>query len=132
MADLVSVILPAYNCEKTLRDTLDSVLDQTYRDFEIVLINDAATDGTSAICDSYAKKDARVRYFVNSKNLGTLETRVRAINLAKGEWIAFIDSDDIWSPDKLEKQFALQKATGCDLIYTASSFINENGEPSSG
>ena len=129
MADLVSVILPAYNCEKTLRDTLDSVLDQTYRDFEIVLINDAATDGTSAICDSYAKKDARVRYFVNSKNLGTLETRVRAINLAKGEWIAFIDSDDIWSPDKLEKQFALQKATGCDLIYTASSFINENGEP---
>ena len=129
MADLVSVILPAYNCEKTLRDTLDSVLDQTYRDFEIVLINDAATDGTSAICDSYAKKDARIRYFVNSKNLGTLETRVRAINLAKGEWIAFIDSDDIWSPDKLEKQFALQKATGCDLIYTASSFINENGEP---
>ena len=129
MADLVSVILPAYNCEKTLRDTLDSVLDQTYRDFEIVLINDAATDGTSAICDYYAKKDVRVRYFANLKNLGTLETRVRAINLAKGEWIAFIDSDDIWSPDKLEKQFALQKATGCDLIYTASSFINENGEP---
>ena len=129
MADLVSIILPAYNCEKTLKDTLESVLDQTYRDFEIVLINDAATDRTSAICDSYAKKDARVRYFKNLHNLGTLETRVRAINLAKGEWIAFIDSDDMWSPDKLEKQFALQKATGCDLIYTASSFINENGEP---
>ena len=129
MAELVSVILPAYNCEKTLADTLESVLNQTYRDFEIVLINDAATDGTSAICDSYAKKDARVRYFANLKNLGTLETRVRAINLAKSEWIAFIDSDDMWSTDKLEKQFALQKATGCDLIYTASSFINENGEP---
>ena len=129
MADLVSVILPAYNCEKTLADTLESVLNQTYKDFEIILINDAAKDGTHGICDSFARKDARVRYFVNSKNRGTLETRVRAINLAKGEWIAFIDSDDMWSPDKLEKQFNLQKATDCDLIYTASSFINEEGKP---
>ena len=129
MAELVSIILPAYNCEKTVRDTIVSVLDQTYSDFEIVLINDASTDGTSAICDLFAKNDARIRYFVNSKNIGVLETRVRAINLAKGEWIAFIDSDDLWSPDKLEKQFALQKSTGCDLIYTASSFINENGQP---
>ena len=129
MSDLVSVILPAYNCEKTLTDTLESVLNQTYKDLEIILINDAAKDGTHAICDSFAKKDQRIRYYINSNNLGTLETRVRAINLAKGEWIAFVDSDDMWSPDKLEKQFALQKATGCDLVYTASSFINETGEP---
>ena len=129
MSDLVSVILPAYNCEKTLTDTLESVLNQTYKDLEIILINDAAKDGTHAICDSFAKKDQRIRYYINSNNLGTLETRVRAINLAKGEWIAFVDSDDLWSPDKLEKQFALQKATGCDLVYTASSFINETGEP---
>lgn len=129
MSDLVSVILPAYNCEKTLTDTLESVLNQTYKDLEIILINDAAKDRTHAICDSFAKKDQRIRYYINSNNLGTLETRVRAINLAKGEWIAFVDSDDLWSPDKLEKQFALQKATGCDLVYTASSFINETGEP---
>ena len=129
MSDLVSVILPAYNCEKTLADTLESVLNQTYKDLEIILINDAAKDGTHGICDSFAKRDQRVRYYINTHNLGTLETRVRAINLAKGEWIAFVDSDDLWSPDKLEKQFALQKATNCDLVYTASSFINEEGQP---
>lgn len=129
MSDLVSVILPAYNCEKTLADTLESVLNQTYKDLEIILINDAAKDGTHGICESFAKRDERVRYFINTNNLGTLETRVRAINLAKGEWIAFVDSDDLWSPDKLEKQFALQKATNCDLVYTASSFINEEGQP---
>lgn len=128
MSDLVSVILPAYNCEKTLADTLESVLNQTYKDLEIILINDAAKDGTHDICASFAKRDQRVRYYINSNNLGTLETRVRAINLAKGEWIAFVDSDDLWSPDKLEKQFALQKATNCDLVYTASSFINEEGK----
>ena len=98
MSDLVSVILPAYNCEKTLTDTLESVLNQTYKDLEIILINDAAKDGTHAICDSFAKKDQRIRYYINSNNLGTLETRVRAINLAKGEWIAFVDSDDLWIP----------------------------------
>ena len=65
---------------------------------------------------------------MNFKNIGELETRLRAINLSKGEWIAFIDSDDIWSPDKLEKQTDLQKETGCALVYTASSFINENGK----
>ena len=129
MSDLVSVILPAYNCEKTLADTLESVLNQTYRDIEVILINDAAKDSTHVICESFASKDPRIRYYLNSQNIGTLETRVRAINLARGEWIAFVDSDDIWSHDKLEKQFALQKATNCDLIYTASSFINENGEP---
>lgn len=125
---LISIILPAFNCEKTLEETLDSVIGQTYRDLEVILINDASTDGTSAICDRYARKDARIRYFVNSKNIGTLETRLRAINLAKGEWIAFVDSDDIWDTCKLEKQVGLQKATNCDLIYTASAFINENGK----
>ena len=90
---LISVILPAFNCEKTLEETLDSVIGQTYRDLEVILINDSSTDGTSAICDRYARKDARIRYYVNSKNIGTLETRLRAINLAKGECIAFVDSD---------------------------------------
>lgn len=125
---LISIILPAFNCEKTLEETLVSVLGQTYRDIEIILINDASTDGTAAICDRFARMDSRIRYYVNFKNIGVLETRLRAINLSKGEWIAFIDSDDIWSPDKLEKQADLQKETGCDLVYTASSFINENGK----
>ena len=66
---------PAFNCEKTLEETLDSVIGQTYRDLEVILINDSSTDGTSAICDRYARKDARIRYYVNSKNIGTLETR---------------------------------------------------------
>ena len=90
---LISIILPAFNCEKTLEETLVSVLGQTYRDIEIILINDASTDGTAAICDSFARMDSRIRYYVNFKNIGVLETRLRAINLSKGEWIAFIDSD---------------------------------------
>ena len=126
----ISVIIPCYNVEKYIDRCLQSVTEQTFSmsDMEILCINDASTDGTAAICDRFARMDSRIRYYVNFKNIGELETRLRAINLSKGEWIAFIDSDDIWSPDKLEKQTDLQKETGCALVYTASSFINENGK----
>ena len=69
---LISIILPAFNCEKTLEETLVSVLGQTYRDIEIILINDASTDGTAAICDRFARMDSRIRYYVNFKNIGEL------------------------------------------------------------
>ena len=125
---LVSVIMPAYNCEKTLESSVYSVLEQTYKSFELIIVDDASSDRTFEICRSLSVKDNRIKVITNEKNIGTLESRHKAIGIAKGEWIAFIDADDLWHPEKLEKQVSLQKSTGCDLVYTASAFIDEDGK----
>ena len=127
-SELVSCILPAYNCEKTIVETVNSVLNQTYRNIELIIVDDASTDRTQEICRSLQSKDSRIVFEINPENIGTLETRHKAIGMAKGEWIAFIDADDLWQPEKIEKQAALQKSTGCDLVYTASAFIDDDGE----
>lgn len=128
MSELVSVILPVYNSERSIEVAVSSVLNQTFPNIELIIVNDASSDRTKEICESLAAKDSRIVFVSNEKNLGTLETRHKGISMAKGEWIAFIDADDLWQTDKLEKQIALQKATGCDLVYTASAFIDDDGK----
>lgn len=125
---LVSIILPAYNCEKYVSETINSVLEQTYQNFELIIINDGSTDGTVKKVKEFLKKDSRIRFFNNEKNLGVSLTRNKGISLANGEWIAFIDSDDLWEKDKLAKQIAFAKETGAQFTFTGSSFIDENGE----
>jgi len=126
---IVSVIMPAYNSAGTLVDAVSSVLKQTYENIELLISDDASTDDTPEICQTLASRDRRVRVISNPSNLGALKTRLKAVKEAKGEWIAFLDSDDLWRPDKLLKQLALRDDTGCDLVYTGSSFIDENGRP---
>ena len=128
-SELVSVIMPAYNSARTLEDAASSVLEQTYENIELLIADDYSSDDTSEICQAFASKDSRVHVITNTSNLGALKTRLKAIREAKGEWIAFLDSDDLWKPDKLSKQLALRNDTGCDLVYTGSSFIDENGQP---
>ena len=128
MSELVSVILPVYNSERSIEVAVSSVLNQTFTNVELIVVNDASTDRTREICESLAAKDSRIVLVSNEKNIGTLETRHKGISMAMGEWIAFIDADDLWQPDKLEKQVALQKSTGCDLVYTASAFIDDDGK----
>ena len=126
---IVSIIMPAYNSARTLEDAASSVLEQTYENIELLIADDDSSDDTSEICQALASKDSRVHVITNTNNQGALKTRLKAVKEAKGEWIAFLDSDDLWKPDKLSKQLALRDDTGCDLVYTGSSFIDENGRP---
>ena len=124
---LVSVIVPAWRAEKTLAATLGSVLRQTWRELEVLVVDDASPDGTLPLAQSFAEKDARVRVLAQEENGGVSKARNRGVQEARGEWVAFLDSDDLWLPDKLEKQMALAEAhpeTG--LFYTGSAFISEN------
>ena len=125
---LVSVILPVYNGEKTIEATVSSVLDQTYGNIEIIIADDASSDNTLDKCRSLAGSDNRIRIISNQANMGALGTRLKAAKTAIGEWIAFIDADDLWHREKLEKQIRLRDDTGSDIVYTASAFIDGNGK----
>jgi len=125
---LVSVIIPAYNCKKYIGESVQSALTQTVSDLEVIVIDDASTDGTSDCLASLAVQDRRIRLFRNEGNLGVANTRNRGFTLSQGRYIALLDGDDLWLPDKLEKQLALMKQTDCDFSYTAYSFIDETGQ----
>lgn len=104
----VSIILPVYNAVNYIEKTITSVLNQTYKNFELIIVDDGATDGTSEICRNYAQKDYRISYY-KQNNFGTAVARNRGIELAKGEYIAFLDHDDEYFPIKLIVQFWLSK-----------------------
>ncbi len=127
--DLISVIMPAYNAENTLQKAVDSVLAQTYQHLELIIVNDCSKDRTLAVAQEYAKKDLRVRVISNTVNSGVSVTRHKAVQEARGEWIAFLDSDDAWKADKLEKQIERQRQTNGNLIFTGSSFMDAEGNP---
>ncbi len=124
---VVSVIIPCYNAEKLVGYTLDSVIKQTYRNIEIICVNDCSNDETLRVLEEYAKKDSRIKVLNNTKNLGVAETRNNALKIAIGDYIAFIDSDDVWHLDKLEKQIKFMLANNYKLTYTSVEFIDDNG-----
>ena len=128
----VSIIMPAYNCENYIRQAVDSVKRQTYPDWELLILNDASSDGTGEAAAKLAMEDQRIRYLENEANLGVAGTRMRGVQMAEGSWIAFLDSDDCWTEDKLEKQMQLiQRVTDAAIAFTGSAFMNEQGEKSS-
>lgn len=125
---LVSVVIPAYNTEKTIEKAIQSVLVQTYSDIEVIIIDDCSQDGTLKIAASYAQKDNRIKVFQNQVNMGVAFSRNRGVKEAVGDWIAFLDSDDRWDPLKLEKQSdILRKNPSCPLCFTGSAYENEEG-----
>jgi len=127
---MVSIVMPAYNAEKYIEQAIRSVIKQTYAEWELIVIDDGSKDDTATILAEFAKQDHRIRFLQNEKNKGVSYTRNRAVELAKGEWIAFLDSDDQWLPEKLEKQLALVDQYPDMVVgYTASSFIDDVGEP---
>jgi len=127
--ELISVILPVYNSAGTIEESVSSVLKQTYDNLELIIVDDASADNTGGICRLLSERDSRIRIITNLSNCGTLKARIRAASEAKSEWIAFIDADDRWHPQKLEKQLALRDSSGSDLVYTASAFIDGSGRP---
>ncbi len=127
---MVSIIMPAYNAEKTIRESVQSIIAQTVEDWELLVIDDGSTDDTATILSELADSDRRIHFWQNEANSGVSYTRNRAVALAKGEWIAFLDSDDLWMPEKLEKQLALaDKYPDMAICYTASSYIDDSGKP---
>lgn len=99
----VSIIMPVYNRGRYLRQAIESVLSQTFQDFELILVDDGSTDNSRAIIKEYPEKDKRIRYAFHEKNRGVSAARNTALSMAQGEWIAIIDSDDAWHPERLEK-----------------------------
>lgn len=129
---LISIIMAAYNAEKTIEQAINSVLSQTYTNFELLVVNDCSTDRTAELVKSIAAKDSRVRLISNVKNNGVSYTRKHGLEEAKGSWIAILDSDDAWAPEKLEKQIDFQRRTNADLLFTGSAFMVRKGNQSVG
>ncbi|WP_096203109.1 glycosyltransferase family 2 protein [Bacillus sp. FJAT-45350] len=129
---LVTVIMPAYNSEKYIEESIESVLLQTYSNIELIVLDDGSTDNTIKIIEKLSSKDQRINLYKNERNLGVSETRNKGISMAKGEWIAFLDSDDIWEKTKLEKQMMYAEASNAEFLYTAVTYINEEGRAYSG
>lgn len=127
----ISIIMPAFNAENTISDSIQSVLNQTYENWELILIDDGSSDHTVSILQSYICQDSRLILLQNQQNLGVSFSRNRGIARASGQWIAFLDSDDQWHPDKLKKQVSLiRKNPKVDLVYTGSSFFHPSGKQS--
>ncbi len=125
---LVSIVMPAYNCEKYVVEAINSILAQTYRNWELLVLDDGSKDNTLRIIKEFSQKDSRIKALPNGKNMGVSATRNRGIELASGEWIAFLDSDDMWKPEKIEKQFEIVEKEAAEFLFTGSSYINEEGE----
>ncbi|MCF0150897.1 MAG: glycosyltransferase family 2 protein [Firmicutes bacterium] len=125
----ISIIMAAYNAEKTVAASVQSVMRQTYADWELLLIDDCSTDRTGEIAEAFAAQDPRIRVLHNPVNSGVSKTRRAGVDASSGAWLAVLDSDDLWQSDKLQKQVQTALIEDADLICTGSSFIDEEGAP---
>ncbi len=123
----VSIITPTYNASDFLRETLDCLRAQTYTDWELLITDDASTDNTCEIVEEYIALDERIRLFRLKKNAGPAGARNHSVKNAKGRYIAFCDSDDLWTSDKLEKQIAFMKSNGYAFTYAPYHLMSETG-----
>ena len=127
---IVSVVMPAYNCELYIETAIRSVMQQTYQNWELLVIDDASTDSTFEIVERMMDLDPRIQGIKNPTNMGAAKTRNRGLDMAKGEYVAFLDSDDCWYADKLTVQLRCVEQAGADLSYTSYAIVDGNGLPS--
>ena len=125
--ELVSIIVPVYNAEKFIKDTIQTVLDQTYKNWELLLINDCSNDNSTNIIEEYKKNDKRIHLINLEENSGAAIARNTGIDNAQGRYIAFLDSDDLWNEKKLEKQLNFIKRNNYEFTYTSYEFTDEKG-----
>ena len=124
---LVSVIMPAYNCGKYIAGSIQSVIAQTVTDWELQIVDDCSTDDTQAVVERLAAQEKRIHYTRLAQNGGPAAARNEALRRAAGRYVAFLDSDDLWTPDKLERQIAFMERTGAEFSATAYDQMDENG-----
>ena len=122
---LVSIIMPSYNTAAYIKESIQSVLNQTYTNWELLIVDDCSTDSTDEVLETI--KDSRIRYFKNDKNSGAAVSRNKALREARGQWIAFLDSDDLWMPEKLEKQIYFMETNSYAFSYTNYEEIDADG-----
>ena len=123
---LVSIIMPNYNSEKYINETIKSVLAQTYQNWELLFVDDCSSDASLELANSF--QDKRIQIFSMERNGGAALARNRAIEEARGKWIAFLDSDDLWVPEKLEKQISYMQDNNISFTYTDYDVIDESNE----
>lgn len=127
MADLVSIIMPSFGTARFIAESIESVQAQSYKKWELIIVDDCSTDNTDEIVEPFLK-DERIHYLKNEKNSGAAVSRNRALREAKGKWIAFLDSDDLWMPEKLEKQIRFMEKNGYHFSYTNYAEIDVDGK----
>ena len=126
---LVSIIVPVYNAERFLYATIESILNQSYSNWELIIVDDCSTDNSRTIINDFLKKDKRIKYFRNSENSKTAITRNNGIKFANGTFLCFLDADDLWDKDKLKKQVDFMLLNDCAFSFTGYEFADENGIP---
>lgn len=125
---LVSIITAAYNCEKTISETIESVLSQTYPNWEMLIVNDCSKDNTASVVESYASKDGRIKLINLPKNSGAAKARNTAIENAQGRFLAILDSDDLWKSDKLQKQVSFMLQHNYAFTFTSYEVFYDNSD----
>ena len=128
MAGLVSIITPTWNCAPFICETIKCVLAQTYQNWELIISDDCSTDNTYLVIEPYLQQDSRIKYIRNDHNSGAAVTRNNALRIAKGRWIAFLDSDDLWLPEKLEHQVKFMEENNYASSYHEYTEMSEEGE----
>jgi glycosyltransferase involved in cell wall biosynthesis len=124
----VSIIMPNYNCIDYIAMAIESVLFQTYKNWEMIIVDDCSTDDSYEKALGYAIKDSRIKVYRMEKNCGAAACRNRAMELSLGQYLAFLDSDDLWFPEKLEKQIKFMSDNDCDFSFTEYELIDEEGK----
>ena len=125
MDKLVSIITPTYNCGKFIARTIDSVLAQTYQNWEMIIVDDCSKDDPKDVVEKYIENDSRIKYECLETNSGAAVARTRAMELATGQYMAFLDSDDIWKPEKLERQIKFMEDNNINFSCTEYEQIDE-------
>jgi len=128
MESLVSIITPSYNCQDFISETISSVLSQTYKNWEMIIVDDCSSDQSVQTINTFIQSDSRIKLIFNDINEGAAVSRNKAIDQARGKYIAFLDSDDLWRQDKLEKQIQYMEENDIALSYTSYELINETGK----
>lgn len=126
---LVSVIMPSYNAEQYIAESIESVLAQTYSEWELVITDDCSSDKTPEIAKAYGEKDPRINFCVAKQHSGIAETRNQSLLRAQGRFIAFLDNDDLWMAEKLEKQVSFMLEQDHSFSYSEYELLNEDGTP---
>lgn len=126
--DLISIVVPVYKAERFLKDTIKTVEQQTYKNWELIFVDDCSPDSSIEIINNAINKDSRIKLIQLEKNSGAAIARNAGIEYAEGEYIAFLDADDLWEKEKLEKQIKFMKEKKCEFSFTGYEFANEDGK----
>lgn len=124
---LISVLMPSYNAEKYIEAAIQSVVNQTVTDWELIIIDDQSQDASCEIIERFCAEDSRIRLYKNERNMGAAKSRNRGLDLCRGQYVALLDSDDVWYPEKLAKQLELVKKVDADIVYCSYAIIDEEG-----